>query len=160
MPHSPRAFQRLHSLGRRRPQPLFRPRRPLQTTDLGLPHRLLRSNPHLAHRPPQRRQQRVAKSQPPRPLRQPKLDTARHRPQFLRLGTRLLPFQFAPTPARSGVVGEIHDDAVGGAGFGASVRGFGGVLLLFVSGLGLAGQFAVVGYEGVQGGLRLEGVSL
>ena len=58
------------------------------------------------------------------------------------------------------MVGEIHDDALGGTGFGISVRGFGGILLLSVSRLGLAGQFAVVGYEGVQGGVRLEGVSL
>ena len=102
----------------------------------------------------------MAKSQPPRPLRQSKLDTACHRPQFLRLGTRLLSFQLAPTPARSGVVGKIHHDAFGSARFGASIRGLGGVLLLLVSGMGLAGQFAVVGYEGVQGGVRLERLSL
>lgn len=150
MPHSPRALQRFHPLGRSRSATLFRPRRSLQTTDLGIPNRLYRPNPHLANRPPQHSQQLMAQNQPARPLRQSKLDTARHGSQLLSLGPRLLPLQLAPAPARSGLVGQIHNDAFRGAGFGVSVWGLGGVLLLFVSGVGLAGEVGVVGDERLQ----------
>ena len=102
----------------------------------------------------------MAQDQPPRPLRQPKLDPTGNRSQFLSLGPRLFPVQLAPTPARSGVVGEIHNDAFRGAGFGTSVRGRGGVFLLLVSGVGLFGEAGVVGHEGLQGGVRLARVPL
>lgn len=153
LPHRPCPFQRFHPLGRSRPATLLRRGRPLPTSDLGLPNRLHRASPDLARRPPRHRRERMAQNQPPRPLRQSELDTARHRPQLLRLGTRLFPLQLALAPARSGLVGEIHNDAFRGAGFGAGVRSPGGVLWLLVSGVGMVGEAGVVGDEGLQGGV-------
>lgn len=47
------------------------------------------------------------------------------------------------------MVGEVHDDAFGGAGFGAGVRGRVRVFWLLVSWVGMVGKAGMVGHEGL-----------
>ena len=104
-----RPLQRQHPLGRRRTRRILRPKRHVPHPRMVFPLRC-----HRAHRPlalrSQTEKEYSPQDQPPRSLRQPKLDPARHWAQLLRLGTGVLYLQLLDSAPSYGLVGEIHDD--------------------------------------------------
>lgn len=76
--------------------------------------------------------------------------------QFLGVGHCVFHFQPRTAAARGCMVGQIHDDVVGGAGRESGVRAGGGVFRVRVS--GLDGGVQLVGDGDIQARVRLEGV--